>query len=359
MKKNRKLQFVLIFAALAILLSGCGGDGFLPSSWAGLTPNEDGSRLYVAHNQGIYAIDPTSAIIQMTYPATAVRGATYYAPPVVTADGQLLAAAYNNTLYSYDLATGAELWRFNGSRSRFLASPLVLDDVIYAPNADGHLYALNLNGQLLAEFETGEGLWATPATDGRAIYITSMDGRVYSLAPRTLRENWNVDTGAALVATPVLDDEGLLYVGNFNSQLLGINTRNGVIEWRVDLGNWVWGPPTLADGVLYVGDLGGRFYAFEPGVSAPLWNVPLEGQLVGAPLVTEDTLYIGTGDGYFYAISLDGTIRWTRQAEEDAKLLGSPMLVGDFILVSKVEGDNVLVAYDRNGVVQWEFKPGN
>ncbi len=359
MKKNRTPQLVLLFVALALLLSACGGDGFIPSSWAGLTPSEDGSRLYVAHNQGIYALDPASGIIQFTYPAEADRGATYFAAPVITSDGQLLAGAYNNRLYSYNLASGAELWRFTDAHSRFIASPLLLDDVIYAPNADGNLYALSLNGALLTTFETGDGLWATPATDGAAIYLTSMDGYVYSLSPRSLSANWQTDTGAALVTTPVLSEDGLLYVGNFNSEVLGLNTRTGVIEWRATLLDLVWGPPTLADGMLYVGDLGGTLYAFEAGGSSTaVWQVPLEGQLVGAPLVLEDTLYLTSSAGLFYAIDLQGVIRWVRQVPE-SQLMGTPVAIGDLIVVSEIETDNVLIAYDRNGTVQWQFSADN
>ncbi|MBI3158886.1 MAG: PQQ-like beta-propeller repeat protein [Chloroflexi bacterium] len=360
MKKKRTLLLVAAFAGLSLLLSACGGRGFVPTSWAGLTLSQSGENLYVANNLGIYVLDPVTGRQQQIYPAEPIRGASYYAAPVLTEDGQLLAAAYNNRLYSFDLATRALLWEFSEARSRFIASPLVLDDVIYAPNADGTLYALNMAGEKLAEFETGEGLWATPTTDGSAIYLTSMDGRVYSLAARTLRENWSVDTGAALVSTPLLDPEtGLLYVGNFAGDLLGLDLRSGRIAWQAETEGWIWGPPALADGVLYLGDLNGNLYAFEAGGSTqPLWQTPLDGQIAGAPLVTEDSLYIGTGAGKFYALDLDGVIRYTDTVDE-VLLLGTPLLVGDLILVGKVNGDEVLIAYDRNLNDRWVFVPEN
>ncbi len=357
MKKKRNLQLLLLFVAFSFLLSACGGDEFIPSSWAGLTPSEDGSRLYVAHNQGIYALDPASGILQLGYPAEADRGATYFAAPVITSDGQLLAGAYNNRLYSYNLASGAELWRFTQARGRYIDSPLLLNDVIYAPNSDGKLYALSLNGTLLATFESEKGLWSTPVTDGKAIFISGMDGIVYSLAPRTLAVNWQTDTGAAIVTAPVLSDDGLLYIGNFNSEVLGLNQRTGVVEWRATLNEMVWGPPALSEGLLYVGDLGGTFYAFEAGGSqTPLWQLQLEGQLVGAPLVKEDTIYLTSAAGYLYAIDPNGTIRWARQTPE-SKLMGTPLALGDLILVSLLENDSILIAYDHNGTVQWQFTP--
>jgi outer membrane protein assembly factor BamB len=360
MKTKRNLLLLAVFAALSLLLSACGGRGFVPTSWAGVTLAEDGQSLYVADNLGIFVLDAVTGRQRLAYPEEPIRGATYYAAPLLTEDGQLLAPAYNNILYSFDLATRAVRWEFSEAGSRFIASPLILDGVIYAPNADGTLYAISLDGDLLAQFETGEGLWAAPVSDGAAIYLTSMDGKVYSLAPRSLRENWSLDTGAALVSTPALDREnGVLYVGNFAGDLLGIDSRSGRIAWQAIATGWIWGPPALANGLLYVGDLDGKLYAFEPGSSTqPLWQVPLQGQIAGAPLVTEDSLYIGTSAGKFYALDLDGVIRATTGVE-DVLLIGTPTLAGDLILVGKVNGDEVLIAYDRNLNQRWAFAPEN
>ncbi|TAK14108.1 MAG: hypothetical protein EPO32_02885 [Anaerolineae bacterium] len=357
MNKTRKLLILAGMLAVALLLGGCSGKGFVPTSWPGVTLSESGDSLYIAHNLGIYRVSQTSGTQQLAFPAEGINGATYFSAPVFTDDGQMIAASYNNHLYSFDAANGALNWEFK-ARSRFIASPLLLDGVLYAPNADGNLYAISLAGELLNTFEAGDGLWATPATDGEAIFLSSMDSKVYSLAPGSLNVNWETDAGGAIVSTPVIDVEsGLLYVGTFNGEVLGISLEVGRIEWRAETEAWIWGPPALVDGTLYVGDLDGNLYAFEAtGTGEPVWTIQLDGQIAGAPLVTSDGLYIGTSNGNFYGIDLNGTLRFTKYFE-DVLLLGTPTLVEDLILVGSDGADGVLMAFNANGVVQWEFTP--
>ncbi len=73
-------------------------------------------------------------------------------------------------------------------------------------------YALDLNGNLLWKFETGEPIWATPTTDGKFVYVASMDHHVYALDPATGQEQWKTDMGAAIIFTPTLSEEGILYL---------------------------------------------------------------------------------------------------------------------------------------------------
>lgn len=359
MNKKRNLLILTSLLGAALILSGCSGEGFIPTSWPGVTVSDSGSELYIAHDRGIYRVSQASGAQELAYPAETINGATFFANPVLTDDGQMIAASYNNHLYSFAAANGALNWDFKAG-SRFIAAPLLLDETLYAPNADGTLYALNLSGDLLYTFESGDGLWATPVTDGSAIFLAGMDSKVTSLKPGSLAVNWEVETGGAMVSSPVLDEAtGLLYVGTFNSEVLGINARTGRIEWRAETSAWVWGPPTLQDGILYVGDLNGNLYAFDTrNGGAPLWTVQLDGQIAGAPLVTAEGLYIGTGNGFFYGIDLNGTLRFSKEFE-DTKLLGTPYLLEDLILVGSDGDDAALKAFNANGVVQWEFTPDN
>ena len=92
----------------------------------------------------------------------------FFATPVLTADGQLLigsAGTKDHPFVSLDPATGKEKWAepFNDNEGAWLASPLVLNDKIYAPNTDGFLYILDMNGKQVADpIELGGALWAAP-----------------------------------------------------------------------------------------------------------------------------------------------------------------------------------------------------
>ena len=108
---------------------------------------------------------------------------TFYAQPVLTPDGQLIVGGFDHILYSLDPNTGNVNWTFEGATDRYIGAALVTDQGIFAPNADGNLYALDFKKNLLWTFKSQEPLWAQPATDQscECIYVSSMDHVLYSL----------------------------------------------------------------------------------------------------------------------------------------------------------------------------------
>jgi len=104
--KPSRLILILLFALTALTLSACASSGALTaSSWPGLSAN--GESAYLAANQFIYAVDTANGSIRWTYPAgKGDSKKTFFAAPVLTADGQLLISGYDNVLYSLSPETG-------------------------------------------------------------------------------------------------------------------------------------------------------------------------------------------------------------------------------------------------------------
>lgn len=72
-----------------------------------------------------------------------------FASPVITDQIMYFGSAYTDggkardAFYAVDLDSGKELWRFEGTKSPILSTPIVADGVIYFATLDGHLYALH------------------------------------------------------------------------------------------------------------------------------------------------------------------------------------------------------------------------
>ncbi len=355
--KKKQLLLLLLVLVVGLTLSACTGSRFQTTSWPGITIFED--DLFVTQNQQIYQIDPTNgALISRIPQEIDAKSPIYFAPPEITEDGQLLIGSYNNNLHNYNIETGRETWVFEND-NRFIASVLILDDIIYAPNADHTLHALDMNGTEQWSFETEGPLWAKPVYDGEKLYLASMDHHLYALNPRTGNEIWSVDLGGTTVTSPEISEDGLLYLGTFESEVLAIRSSNGVKVWTFQANDWVWGAPALVDDVIYATDISGWIYALEADSGRLIWNFKGEGQVSGTPLVTEDGVYFGTADGNFYGLDLEGKLRWNRFYKEDSLLLGDPVFAGELIIVPVSGIDTILVAFDANGTIQWEFVPAN
>jgi len=351
---SSKTLILMIF--LAISLSACAGGGVTAaSSWPGIIV--EGETAYLSYNQHVYAINISDGKEKWRFPSEANSKISFYAAPILTSDGQLLAGGYDHVLYSLDPEKGTENWSFKEAKNRYVGSPLASETGIFAPTADDHLYALDLKGQLSWSFQTQGAQWAAPVTDPgcKCVYLASMDHRLYAIDSQTGKAKWQTnDLGGSMVGTPAYSPDGMLYIGTFNSEMVAVNAESGGILWQKPTDGWVWGGPALKEGKLYFGDLSGSFYAMETNGSID-WKIKPDGPIAQTPLLAEEAIYFTTQAGSIYAIDYAGKIRWNQTI--GGKLYTRPALAGDKILVAPTGLDAYLIALDTNGTQVWQFIP--
>ena len=353
--KHTAILFLLLIAS--VILTGCaGGAATAGSSWPGL--NADQENAYVAFNQHIFAINLSNGLEKWRFPLEADNKVTFYATPELTQDGQLVVGDYSNKFHSLNPSTGTENWIFAEAKDRYISAALVSNEQIFAANNGHQLYAFDLRGNLLWEFLTEGPLWAKPTTDERCdcIYVPSMDHHMYAVVAETGELKWQSESfGGSIVGNPTMDEEGKLFFGTFNSEVLAIDSQTGNIIWRTPTTEWVWGGPTLYEGQLFVGDLGGNFYALDANTGTIIWQKQLDGSITASALVTDDNIYIPTETGNLYALDLNGNNLWNKLYE--TKLQTTPVKAGDLILIAANGGDELLYALETNGNQKWVFTP--
>jgi outer membrane protein assembly factor BamB len=356
--KRKYIFIILVVLFLTISMSACTGRSSMTASgWAGIITDED--TAYVAFNTHVVAINLTNGTERWRYPAEADPKITFYAAPAFTEDGRLIVGGYDNVIYSINTANGQGTPLFEGAEGRFVGGPLVIMDQVYAPSADHNLYAIDLNGRLLWDFETDEPLWARPATDPdcNCIYITSMDHKVYAINSQSGNLIWSTeDLGGAIVGTPVISDDMVLYVGTFANEMVALDAKTGSVLWRFPTQDWVWEGPGLDADTLYFGDLSGTLYAVGRQDGASKWQIQpdADSSIVGTPLVTEDGIYFTTEAGSMVSVNSNGAIRWN-QPFEDTSFHTGPVQVGEILLIATSNPEKLLIAVDPNGVQKWSF----
>jgi outer membrane protein assembly factor BamB len=343
--KKKIFISITVLLLLAVFLGGC-ATGMTPSSWYGMTA--DSEQAYVAGGANVYAIDLNTQAEVWRFPIKL----TVFAAPVLTTDGQLLVGGYDHVLYSLDPADASENWQFTGARDRWIGSPLVANDTIYAPNADYNLYALNLDGELLWSFKADQSLWGTPVTDGELIYFGSLGGRVYALDAATGELVWKVENEGAILGSLVLAD-GRLFTSLFSGSLVAFDTRDGDMLWQETLDSGAWSGPLLEADTLYVGDRDGSLYAFSLS-GKKLWQKSLDGAIVSSPILMDGELAVGTDAGKVYFISLDGND--SRNISVEGKVYSPLLTAGTYLLITPTAGDSTVIALEE-GAESWSFTP--
>ena len=363
MKFNRVFFFVLV-ASLAVLLTACGAAP--ASNWPGLA--SDGTHAYLADGQYVYNIllsDGTEASTQTAdgpaparFPLKAEGSKSFYSAPALTTDGQLLigsAATSEHTFYSIDPRTSAVKWTFPGIKGPWLAGALVLDK-IYAPAGDGKLYAFDLTGKMVWDFTVSKhSLWTTPATDGKLIYVVSIEHEVFAINPDG-KKVWDIKLDNGIIGAPTVVD-GTLFVGTLSGNLYALDAATGSQKWVKMLEGGIWGTPA-SDGVnVYVGTVlinTGKFYAINASNGQIVWSKDDVGSITAGPLATPDQVIYVTETGQIQSLSKDGAPKW-QAVIENAKLYTTPVLAGDVILIAPMNAKFLLAAYDVNGAQKWTF----
>ncbi len=353
---KKRLTLISLLVLGSLILSACSGRP-LANNWSGLAA--DTEHAYLAAGAFVYAVDLKNGKEVWRYPAEANNKLLFFANPVLTSDGQLLigSTGTEHPFISLDPATGKENWTENFTKSKggWVASPLVLNDTIYAPNADGFLYSIDLNGKEAADpIALGGSLWSAPSTDGTLLYVTSLDHHFHVINPAEGVSSNPVDIGGAAPSSPVVGSDGV-YVGSFASAVEFVKS-NGQHETIAKTESWIWGSPVLDSETLYYADLDGKIYSFDLATGRQNWDtVQPDGPIVASLLVVGDQIYVVTEAGTFIALDRDGKTVWEKTV--GGKVYTTPVISGDLILVAPYQAEFVLAAYDADGKQAWTFTP--
>jgi outer membrane protein assembly factor BamB len=166
----------------------------------------------------------------------------------------------------HDLATGKELWRANGLNPqndpsyRIVASPVIFNDIIYAPTRVRPLLALRAGGR--GDISSSHLLWSTangpdvptPVTDGKYFYIVNDRGIVFCLDARTGAEIYGPQRlkPGTYSSSPVLAD-GKIYVTN-EEGLTSVIKAGPQFEVLAEnpLNDYCLSSPAISDGQIFI-----------------------------------------------------------------------------------------------------------
>jgi outer membrane protein assembly factor BamB len=373
---RNKFLFLSLILLSAVLRSACAGGALRGTTWPGLAADE--TSVYLANVSHIYGINLSDGKELWRFSDPEDNKAQFYATPLITSDGLVIvgSAAGNHTLYALDpkdvVANGnfkspvAE-WTFNGAVGPWVASPLVVGNLLFAPNSDGKLYILDLNDgrsqkQAVKVVELAGRLWAQPATDGERVFVTSLDHNVFAIDIETYDIVWNGDVGGAIPGSPIIGADGMLYIGSLASQLVQFDPQTGQHKTVLDTEEWIWSAPVADGDALYFGDLKGNFYSFNTSTAALNWSIQPDGPITANALVQNDHVLLATESGNIYAIDKNGNILWFEEVRDEranGKIYTTPVVASDLILVAPLETEFHLTALDSNGRQVWTFTPEN
>ncbi len=203
------------------------------------------------------------------------EGAT---PTMIVANNVLIAASNWRALYAHDIKTGKLLWKKsdNGYSSRS-STATFLNDTLYVASKDG-IGLMNVqNGEMYEYFESPYSLLATtkPLIADNLIVMGTAKNGLAAFNRATGEVVWNVQTGKSLVysspyskpesatveSAPMLFNDKIVF-GASDGFLYVVNSKDGKVIQKVDLGAPVFSSVTPYLNGFFVADFGGSVYRF-------------------------------------------------------------------------------------------------
>ncbi len=170
---------------------------------------------------------------------------------------------------------------------------------------------------------------------------------------------WRFKTGGSILgSTPIIAEDGAIYVGSWDDRLYAINP-NGTLKWRFLAYDTIATSPAIAeDGTIYFGTMGTghKIYAVNPD-GTEKWQYPTDDKITSSPAIGDDgTIFIGSMDNNLYALYPNGTLRWKFSTGDVIK--GSPSIAEDGTIYIGSHDGYLYAIYPNNGIMKWRCSIG-
>jgi outer membrane protein assembly factor BamB len=214
-------------------------------------------------------------------------------------------------------------------------------------------------------FQTGKGIFSTPIVDADGvIYVGSADHKFYAINPDG-HEKWQFRTGEIIDSAGALpsDYPDTVLVPSGDGYLYRLALKDGREIWRFDArqssrasyNNWFEANVAIGlDGTIYAGNTNFNYYAITPDgqmkwtyeTGANAWSAAAFGP--------GGTIYWGSCDTFFHAVSAEGRRKWKRRT---LGFISASAAVGMDGTVYGGSFDSNFYALDPlTGKTRWKFK---
>ncbi|MGZ3375542.1 MAG: outer membrane protein assembly factor BamB family protein [Phenylobacterium sp.] len=249
--------------------------------------------------------------------------------------GRVMAVALDNTLLTFDAATGAPGWTYQAlsESARILAasSPAVSGDTVVAAFGSGELIALraangnDLWNNALSRASRTSALSEIRDIPGRPVIY---GGDVFAVSHSGVFAATDLRTGAARWSLPVvgitspLPEGDVVYVVGTDGKLICASRESGQIYWLHDMNpGWV------------VRKKGGLWGIGAHEIPRPLWT---------SPILVKDRLILTSSDGQLVALNAK-TGELEKKINLGAPSLMSPIVMGNMIYLVTDNGQLVAI----------------
>jgi outer membrane protein assembly factor BamB len=385
---------MLILAVLAIALGGC--------TWLKSLGKKDN-------------VEPPTPLVEFTPTAQVQRiwaegvgagagsSGAQIAPTVV--DGRLYAASVDGTIEAIDAASGRTvwskklgtrkgwLWRRGENSLRWSGGPAVKGDLFVVGSLDGDVYALSSqDGSERWHVTVSSEVISRPAISDDIVVVRTIDGRLAGLDVKDGTRHWVFDQSVPalslrgnsspliigdtvyegfdngkVVAVRLADGNPMwsqtlstgegrteverladvdgdlvasgtnIFAVGYRGQIASIATDSGRPMWQRDVSSY--GGAAAGDTAIVIADADGNVWAYDRDTGASLWKQDqLKYRWLGTPAIVGKYVVVGDSEGFIHWLTLDEGKFAARERLSKKAIESKPVVVGDTVYIEDIVG---------------------
>ena len=224
----------------------------------------------------------------------------------------------NNNLFAIDRTSGQADWSYRTTSPISQPGVIIGRDhlLIITDNGTAHIFDLTKTptDQILSPVGTlnlNTTIRTAPAIDKDGfLYVSTTDGRLikfyFDMNTYTGDILWNLPVGSSFETSPVIANNGNIYMGDTQGILYVIDNLSGQLLWQKDLGSAITSTITINEyGYYYVGTESGEMYAFRDigqGVGEIIWHYASSSAISNATAFVNSCLLFSNRNGELFKI---------------------------------------------------------
>lgn len=266
----------------------------------------------------------------------------------------------SNNLYAIKAGDGTLAWKkqlgktpeYEWSFDYYIASPLVVDKIIYTGSGNGNLYAIDMQtGNIKWQFNARSIIRSTPAFHDGKLFFGDCNQHVYRVNAADGKLDWtftgngdtvrNEDFGfdrKAFIASPAISNN-IVVIGDRAGYLYAINETSGKLIWQLDYQiTWIISSVAIKDSMIVTGTSDGAYInAINLYSGKELWRFQTQGPVWASPIITGDNVICPSNDGVLFGLDLHtGKEIWRFYSGE--RFFSSPVISGNKLYAANDNG---------------------
>ena len=236
-----------------------------------------------------------------------------------------------------------------------------LNYTTYEYDTNSTIFCLNASGGTVWEASIGKGYQVgSPLVYAGMVIVPSASGKVFAFDAKIGAALWSFDTHSATsfgVTSSPIAYLGKIVFATGNGKIFSLN-ENGTQAWNRTIASVIYSSsPSVANHTIYIGADDGKLHALAANGSAELWSVSIGSKVRGSPILMGDMIVVSyvnnsPAGGGLAAIGYDGVMKW--QTATSASPASATLTSVGFASITP----SGVTMIDFNGVLVWNVSLG-